>query len=72
MSLIWNCYRTIALSLPLTEASIKIRTGGPIDDQADYQIPVWAGEIPLKLTAAIPINDPQLHPHIEVPVNLSN
>ena len=64
--------RTIVLSLPLTEASAKIRTGGPIDDEADYQIPVWAGEIPLKLTAAVPINDPQLHPHIEVPANLSN
>ncbi|MFW9257786.1 flavin-nucleotide-binding protein [Nostoc sp. KVJ20] len=64
--------RTIVLSLPLTEASAKIRTGGPIDDEADYQIPVWAGEIPLKLTAAVPINDPKLHPHIEVPANLSN
>ncbi|AFY44027.1 pyridoxamine 5'-phosphate oxidase family protein [Nostoc sp. PCC 7107] len=64
--------RTIVLSLPLTEASAKIRTGGPIDDDVDYQIPVWAGEIPLKLTASVPISDAQLAPDIEVPVNLRN
>ncbi|BCL39041.1 pyridoxamine 5'-phosphate oxidase family protein [Nostoc sp. MS1] len=63
---------TIVLSLPLTEASAKVRTGGPIDDEADYQIPVWAGQIPLKLTATTPINDSQLHPHIEVPAHLSH
>ncbi|WP_413200209.1 pyridoxamine 5'-phosphate oxidase family protein [Nostoc piscinale] len=64
--------RTIVLSLPLTEASAKIRTGGPIDDEVDYQIPVWAGEIPLKLTAAVPINDAKLASNIAVPPNLKN
>ncbi|WP_414755224.1 pyridoxamine 5'-phosphate oxidase family protein [Anabaena sp. CCY 9910] len=59
---------TIVLSLPLTEASAKIRTGEPIDDEADYQIPVWAGQIPLKLTAATPINDSRLDSSIELPV----
>jgi hypothetical protein len=63
---------TIVLSLPLTEASAKVRTGGPIDDEADYQIPVWAGQIPLKLTATTPINDSRLHPHIQVPTHLSH
>ncbi|MBD2344813.1 pyridoxamine 5'-phosphate oxidase family protein [Anabaena subtropica] len=63
---------TIVLSLPLTEASAKIRTGSPLDDEADYQIPVWAGEIPLKLTAATPINDSRLDSSIQVPVNISN
>ncbi|MEJ1929925.1 pyridoxamine 5'-phosphate oxidase family protein [Nostoc sp. NIES-2111] len=63
---------TIVLSLPLTEASAKVRTGGPIDDEADYQIPVWAGQIPLKLTATTPINDSRLHPHIQVPAHLSH
>jgi len=62
--------RTIVLALPLTEASAKIRTGGPIDDEVDYQIPVWAGEIPLKLMATAPINDPKLHPDIAVPAHL--
>lgn len=63
---------TIVLSLPLTEASAKVRTGGPIDDEADYQIPVWAGQIPLKLTAITPIDDSRLHPHIQVPAHLSH
>ncbi|MBD2253420.1 pyridoxamine 5'-phosphate oxidase family protein [Nostoc parmelioides] len=58
---------TIVLSLPLTEASAKIRTGEPIDDEADYQIPVWAGQIPLKLTASTPINDSRLDSSIELP-----
>ncbi|MBE9207653.1 pyridoxamine 5'-phosphate oxidase family protein [Nostoc sp. LEGE 06077] len=64
--------KTIVLSLPLTEASAKIRAGGPIDDEVDYQIPVWAGEIPLKLTASVPINDAQLAPDIAVSANLRN
>ncbi|HEY9804517.1 MAG TPA: pyridoxamine 5'-phosphate oxidase family protein [Leptolyngbyaceae cyanobacterium] len=64
--------QTIVLSLPLTEASAKIRTGDPIDDEADYQIPVWAGQIPLKLTATTPINDSRLDPQIKVPAYLSN
>ncbi|WP_341531144.1 pyridoxamine 5'-phosphate oxidase family protein [Nostoc sp. UHCC 0302] len=58
---------TLVLSLPLVEASAKVRTGGPIDDEADYQLPVWAGEIPLKLTAATPIPDSRLHTEIKAP-----
>jgi hypothetical protein len=64
--------QTIVLSLPLTEASAKVRIGDPIDDEADYQIPVWAGQIPLKLTATTPINDSRLDPQIKVPAHLSN
>lgn len=41
---------TTVLALQLEEASAKIRTGPPIDDEEDYQIPVWAGVLPLKLT----------------------
>ncbi len=63
---------TTVLSLPLTEASAKVRTGEPIDDEADYQIPVWAGQIPLKLTASTPINDSRLHPDIPLPAYLHN
>lgn len=63
---------TIVLSLPLTEASAKIRTGEPIDDEADYQISVWAGQIPLKLTAATPINDSRLDSSIELPIYVKN
>jgi nitroimidazol reductase NimA-like FMN-containing flavoprotein (pyridoxamine 5'-phosphate oxidase superfamily) len=52
--------QTTVLSVPLTEASAKIRTGPPLDDEEDYELPVWAGEIPLKMDAEAPISDPKL------------
>ena len=58
---------TTVLSLPLVEASAKIRTGPPLDDEEDYAMPIWAGVIPLKLEAGEPINDPRLPEGIEVP-----
>lgn len=58
---------TLVLSLPLHEASAKVRTGPPKDDEADYALPVWAGELPLRLTTLTPIPDPQLPSVIETP-----
>ncbi len=58
---------TVVLSLPLMEASAKIRAGHPTDDQEDYDLPVWAGEIPLKLTADLPVNDSCLPTEIKPP-----
>ncbi len=46
--------KTLVLRLPLTEASAKIRTGGPIDDEDDYELPVWAGVVPLRLESGPP------------------
>lgn len=63
---------TLVLSLPLVEASAKVRTGGPNDDVSDYELPVWAGEIPLQLNMAKPIADSGLHPQIDVPAYISN
>jgi len=31
----------------LTEASAKMRSGAPVDDEADYELPVWAGDAPI-------------------------
>jgi nitroimidazol reductase NimA-like FMN-containing flavoprotein (pyridoxamine 5'-phosphate oxidase superfamily) len=59
--------QTTVLSLPLTEASAKIRTGPPLDDEEDYAMNVWAGVVPLKLVAGEPINDPRLPEGIEPP-----
>jgi len=42
---------TTLLALPIAEASAKVRTGGPIDDEQDLAWPVWAGVIPLRLEA---------------------
>lgn len=48
---------TTVLALPIDEASAKIRTGGPVDDEEDYALPVWAGVVPLRLTPGEPITD---------------
>lgn len=58
---------TTVLFLSLVEASAKIRTGPPLDDEEDYSLPVWAGVIPLRLAAEEPIKDPRLPEGIEVP-----
>ncbi len=58
---------TLVLALSLEEASAKLRTGPPVDDEADYALPVWAGELPLRLVADAPINDPWMVPVVAVP-----
>lgn len=49
--------QTLVLALPIEEASAKIRTGGPVDDEEDYSLPVWAGVLPLTLTPGEPLPD---------------
>ncbi|HKQ07766.1 MAG TPA: pyridoxamine 5'-phosphate oxidase family protein [Blastocatellia bacterium] len=58
---------TTVLALPLQEASAKIRTGPPIDDEEDHALPVWAGVLPLRLTIGEPVDDEQLPPGIALP-----
>ena len=49
--------QTLVLGLRIDEASAKIRTGGPVDDDEDYALPMWAGVLPLALTPGEPITD---------------
>ena len=58
---------TTVLSLPLDEASAKVRTGPPLDDEEDYEMSVWAGVIPLRMVANAPIPDPRLPAEIDPP-----
>lgn len=58
---------TTVLKLEINEASAKIRTGDPVDDAEDYDLNIWAGVIPLKITAGKPINDGKLDKAIETP-----
>jgi nitroimidazol reductase NimA-like FMN-containing flavoprotein (pyridoxamine 5'-phosphate oxidase superfamily) len=51
---------TRALAIDLGEASAKVRTGPPVDDDEDYELDVWAGVIPLQLAADPPLPDPRL------------
>jgi uncharacterized protein len=61
---------TAVLSLPLTEASVKIRAGGPADDPEDYDMDVWAGVLPISVTFGPPEPDPKLRPEIPVPAHI--
>lgn len=49
---------TAVVALPLYEASVKRRTGGPVDDADDIEAGVWAGLLPLKVVAGDPVTDP--------------
>ena len=50
---------TSVLWLPIDEASAKVRAGGPIDDEEDYALPIWAGVLPVKLQTQEPVADPR-------------
>ncbi len=63
---------TSVLKLPIEEASAKIRTGDPIDDDADYLMPVWAGVLPLTLTPGEPQPDNRLDLWIGMPDHVTN
>ncbi|HKQ52155.1 MAG TPA: pyridoxamine 5'-phosphate oxidase family protein [Pyrinomonadaceae bacterium] len=64
--------QTIVLTLPLEEASAKIRTGPPVDDEEDYGLAVWAGVLPLSLVAGDAIADPRLAAGVERPHYMLN
>jgi len=63
---------TRILTLPIAEASAKVRSGPPVDAEADYALGVWAGELPLRLEPARPIRDPRLDAAIQLPEYLAN
>jgi nitroimidazol reductase NimA-like FMN-containing flavoprotein (pyridoxamine 5'-phosphate oxidase superfamily) len=61
---------TTILSLPLSEASAKVRSGPPEDDDADLTLDVWAGEIPLRTISLEPVPDPKLDRAIPRPLSV--
>lgn len=63
---------TMVLTLPIEEASAKIRAGAPVDDEEDYALNVWAGVVPLHLTAGELISDARLQREIEIPDYVAN
>ncbi|MGH3165460.1 MAG: pyridoxamine 5'-phosphate oxidase family protein [Trebonia sp.] len=58
---------TAVLSVPLDEASVKVRAEGVSDDEEDYELDVWAGVLPIAVTFGEPVPDPRLRPGIPVP-----
>lgn len=60
---------TSVLVFPFSEVSAKVRTGGPLDDEEDYALPVWAGVVPLRLMAQEPVPDTRISPEA-VPLDM--
>jgi nitroimidazol reductase NimA-like FMN-containing flavoprotein (pyridoxamine 5'-phosphate oxidase superfamily) len=60
--------KTLVLRLLLAEASVKIRTGDPIDEEPDYDLPgIWAGVVPMTTTFGTPIADDRLPDGVPAP-----
>mgnify|MGYP001162890946 CR=1 FL=1 len=58
---------TTVVAVKIEEATAKIRTGGPEDNEDDYALPVWAGELPFRTVAGEPVRDGRLEDHIQLP-----
>lgn len=61
---------TMVLSFKIEEASAKVRTGGPKDDEEDYDLPMWAGVVPLRLEKQSPIADELRKKDVPLPAYL--
>jgi uncharacterized protein len=64
--------QTDVLALPIDEASVKLRAGGPKDDPEDLDLPIWAGVVPLTLTRGEPIADAGLDAAVPLPVSIAD
>lgn len=58
---------TTVLYMPIKEAVAKVRTGGPIDDEEDYQLSIWAGVVPIQVSHGAPLPDARLLAGIAAP-----
>lgn len=58
---------TSVVSIPIELAAAKVRTGPPLDDEEDYELPIWAGVLPLSLRAGAAIPDSRLVHDLAVP-----
>ncbi len=63
---------TAVVVMSIESASVKIRTGLPSDDEEDYELPIWAGVLPIQQQALKPVNDPRLGDGITVPEYIMN
>jgi len=63
---------TSVLELPLAEASVKIRDGGPHDEEEDYETDIWAGVVPVTVAFGVPVPSQDLRPGIAAPEHITN
>jgi hypothetical protein len=59
--------QTAVLRVSLEQASAKVRSGPPVDDEDDYDFPVWAGVLPVTTSIGQPEPDPRLAAGIDPP-----
>jgi hypothetical protein len=62
---------TSVLSIPIVEASAKVRSGDAIDDDADYALPIWAGQIPIATKTLAPVVDARLDASTAIPAHVT-
>ena len=63
---------TLVIGIKIDEASVKIRQGIPMDDKEDYELPIWAGELPVTLAYQSPITDDSGVKGLDVPDSVNN
>jgi nitroimidazol reductase NimA-like FMN-containing flavoprotein (pyridoxamine 5'-phosphate oxidase superfamily) len=64
--------QTLVVAVSIREASAKIRTGPPLDDEEDCTLPIWAGVLPLRLASSKPIPDPGMKADIPIPQHVAH
>jgi nitroimidazol reductase NimA-like FMN-containing flavoprotein (pyridoxamine 5'-phosphate oxidase superfamily) len=63
---------TSVIRMEIEEASAKIRTGGPKEEEVDYALPIWGGHVPLTLRHGEPVDDGRVLLGVEVPEYVRN
>ena len=61
---------TSVVTLNIEQASAKIRTGPPVDDKEDYELPIWAGVLPIRKMYGTPVEDPASEQQLEFPASV--
>ena len=64
--------QTAVMRVSLERASAKVRTGPPVDEDEDYDWPVWAGVLPVSTALGQPVPDPRLEDGVEVPAHVQD
>jgi len=62
---------TLVLAMSISEASAKVRSGPPIDEEEDYLLDTWAGVLPIGIEVGTPLPDPRLASDIAVPEHIT-
>lgn len=58
---------TTVVTMEIEQASAKVRSGPPVDDEEDYALPIWAGVVPASVSYGDPTDDSRLVPGVSVP-----